>query len=161
MKAVTRMMAPIKRRVMLMIGRGIVRVVNDALKWQEVQVSLLEGEVRDGVERVQQYGFTSHPQVGAEAVVVFLGGNRDHGLVIAVDDRRYRLKNLVAGEVALYDDLGKSVIFKRNGDVHITATRLLVQASVQINGNVEVAGNIHATGTIVDDTGNTNHHTHP
>lgn len=27
-------------------------------------------------------------------------------------------------------------------------------------GNIEVNGNIHATGTIIDDGGNTNHHTH-
>lgn len=32
--------------------------------------------------------------------------------------------------------------------------------TVFINGNVEVKGNIHATGTIIDDSGNTNHHSH-
>ena len=86
---------------------------------------------------------------------MFLGGNRDHGLVIAVDDRRYRLTALAAGEVALYDDLGKTLVLKRNGDIVITATRVVV------NGDLEVNGDVHATGTILDDAGNTNHHTHP
>lgn len=155
MKAVRRMLDPMKRRVMLMVGRAVVRLVNDAPKMQTLQLSLLEGEVRDGVERFQQYGFTAHPLPGAEAAVVFLGGNRNHGIVIAVDDRRYRLTALAAGEVALYDDLGKSLVFKRNGDIEINATRVL------INGNLEVAGNIHATGTILDNAGNSNNHTHP
>lgn len=155
-----RALAPLKRRVMLMVGRGIVRVINDALRWQECQVSLLAGEVRDGVERAQNYGFTAHPHPGAEAIVIFLGGNRDHGVIIAADDRRYRLKGLAAGEVALYDDLGKTIVLKRNGDVHVTASRLLLDGDLQVNGNVEVDGTIHATGTIVDDGGNTNHHTH-
>lgn len=148
-------MAPFKRRIMLMVGRAVLRLVNDGTKLQTLQISLLDGEVRDGVERVQEYGFTSHPLPGAECAAVFLGGNRDHGLVIAIDDRRYRLTALAAGEVALYDDLGKSLVLKRNGDIEITATRVVV------NGDLEVNGDVHATGTVLDDAGNTNHHAHP
>ena len=31
---------------------------------------------------------------------------------------------------------------------------------INFEGNLEVKGNIHATGTIIDDSGNTNHHSH-
>ncbi|WP_431477838.1 phage baseplate assembly protein domain-containing protein [Massilia eburnea] len=58
-------------------------------------------------------GFTSVPKPGAEGVVVFVGGNRDHGLVIAVEDRRFRLKGLASGEVAIYDDQGQKVHLTR------------------------------------------------
>jgi phage baseplate assembly protein V len=33
-------------------------------------------------------------------------------------------------------------------------------SSVNIVGNLEVVGNIHATGSIIDEGGNTNHHSH-
>lgn len=99
-----------------MVGRGVLALVNDAAKMQAVQVKLLDGEVRD-LERFQNYGFTNHPQVGAEVAAVFVGGNRDHGLVLAIDDRRYRLKGLQAGEVAIYDDLGAVIKLSRTGIV--------------------------------------------
>lgn len=158
MRALTRMVAPLKRRVMLMVGRGIVRLVNDSLKLQELQVSLLADEVRNGLEHVQAYGFSAHPHPGAEAVVVFIGGNRDHGLVIAVGDRRYRLTGLAQGEVALYTDEdaagGHRVVLRRGRVVEIVASQ------VNLTGHLSVTGNISATGTIMDAGGNTNHHVH-
>ncbi len=48
------------------------------------------------------------------------------------------------------------------GGTHtIKASRVIIIAPiVTIIGNLEVVGNIHATGTIIDDLGNTNHHSH-
>lgn len=72
------------------------------------------------MERVQNYGFTSHPHPGGatETLALFVGGDRGNGLVIVAGDRRYRLRPLVEGEVALYDDLGQVVHLKRTG-IHI------------------------------------------
>lgn len=137
---INKLTAPIARRVRLMVTRAVVKLVSDSLGIQGVQVSLLADEVRDNVERFQEYGFTSHPVPGAEAIAVCVGGSRDHAVVIAVDDRRYRLKGLAQGEVALYDDLGKKLVFKRNGTIEIT-------------GNVLVVGNITATGKVYDANG--------
>ncbi len=104
-----RVMAPIEGRVRLMLARAIVNLVSDAAQAQEMQIDLLADETHDAVERLQDYGFTSVPHAGAEALVAFVGGLRSHGVVIAVADRRYRLRSLQAGEVALYDDLGNVV----------------------------------------------------
>lgn len=124
MRAMQRVTAPIIRRVRLMVARGVVSLVNDALKVQGVQVQLLAGEVRD-MERLQNYGFTSHPHTGAEACAAFVGGNRDHGIVLAVDDRRYRLQGLARGEVALYTDEDQSgghrIHLKRGNEIHLIA----------------------------------------
>jgi phage gp45-like len=38
-----------------------------------------------------------------------------HPIVLVVGDRRYRLKNLQDGEVAIYDDLGQKVHLTRDG----------------------------------------------
>lgn len=110
------MMGPLGRRVRLMISRAILTAVNDAGGLQVVQVKLLADEVRDSVERFQDYAFTSHPLPGAEGIVACVSGNRDHGVVIVMDDRRYRL-HLQPGEAAMYDDLGHKVHFTRDGIV--------------------------------------------
>lgn len=164
-----RLLNPLRRRVALMIGRGVVRLVNDSLKLQGLQVSLLAGETHDDVERFQEYGFSSHPHPGAEAVLVFAGGNRSHGLVIAVDDRRYRLKGLAEGEVALFDDLGTKLHLKRGGIIEATAsTQITVTAPLAyFSGQIQAAG--HITDNVAAGTGRSmasmrstyNGHTHP
>lgn len=123
------MLGPMLRRLRLAVGRAVVTLVNDGLKLQGVQVALLADEVRDSVERFQNYGLTSHPHAGAEAIVVSVGGNRNHPVVICVDDRRYRLKSLAPGEVALYSDEGDWVWFKRGRTIEINTVNLVVKAS--------------------------------
>jgi len=111
---INKVAAPLARRVGLMVARGVLTLVNDALKLQSVQVKLLDGEVRE-MERFQNYGFSSQPHLGAEVAAVFVSGNRDHGLALAIDDRRYRVTNLQTGEVAIYDDLGHIIRLTRTG----------------------------------------------
>jgi len=149
-KYFARLSAPLARRIRLVIARGFVRLVNDTLKMQGLQVSLLADEVRSDVERFQQYGFTSHPHPNAEAIVVFPGGKRDHGIVIAVDDRRYRLKNLAPGEVALYTDEGDYVWFKRGRNVEVLAgTKVKVTAPLtEIVGNATISGTLSVSGQV-------------
>lgn len=110
-----RLIQPLRRRVMLMVSRAVIKVVNDAGGIQKLQIVGYDGELLEGVERLQEYGLTSVPLGNAEAVATAVGGNRSHTIVIAVDDRRFRLKNLAPGEVALYDDLGQKVHLKRDG----------------------------------------------
>jgi phage gp45-like len=147
-------------RVMMMFGRGVLRGVNDSTGRQQLQVELLKNELRDGVEHMQNYGFTSHP-MGGDVAVAFIGGNREQGIVLVVDDRRYRI-SLEAGEVAMYDDLGNKVELLREM-VKITAVQHLeAQApTIKLIGDLEVVGNITTTGTITNngkDIGSTHRH---
>jgi phage baseplate assembly protein V len=114
-----RFIAPLKRRVMLMIARGIVQATKDG-GLQQIQMTALADEVLDGLEYVEPYGFTSIPEAGAEAVALFLGGNRDHGVVLSVGDRRYRLKGLASSDVALYHKDGTKIVLKGSGKIQIT-----------------------------------------
>jgi phage baseplate assembly protein V len=140
MSPVQRMLAPLQQRIMLMLGRALLTVVNDDAGLQRVQVALLSKETRDDVERFQQYGFTSHPHAGAEAAVVFLGGNRDHPIVLAIDDRRYRVQGLAAGEVAIYtdedqEDGGHRIVFRRGQEIEINAGK---KFTVNVGGGASV-----------------------
>ena len=126
--AAREMLSGLEGRVRGMVARAIVRLVDDAARAQELQLELLADESQDAVERFQNYGLTSVPHRGAEALVVFAGGLRSHGVVLAVEDRRYRLTGLAEGEVALFDDLGNVVKLGRQR-ISITAvTELRVDA---------------------------------
>ena len=126
--AARELLGGLEGRVRGMVARAIVRLVDDARQAQELQLELLADESQDAVERFQNYGLTSVPHAGAEALVVFAGGLRSHGVVLAVEDRRYRLTGLEDGEVALFDDLGNVIKLGREA-VSVTAvTRLTVDA---------------------------------
>jgi len=126
--AAREMLGGLEGRVRGMVARAIVRLVDDARQAQELQLELLAGEGQDAVERFQNYGLTSVPHAGAEALVVFAGGLRSHGVVLAVEDRRYRLTGLEDGEVALFDDLGNVIKLGRER-IDVTAvTELRVEA---------------------------------
>lgn len=132
-RLIIKVMAPLKRRVFLMIGRAVLNIINDTGGIQVVQVKLLEGEPRDGVERMQNYGFTAVPLPGAEGIIACVTGNRDHGVIIAMDDGRHRLKGLKPGESAMYTHLDKEshkhrVYLDENGDLHVMAKNVIVKA---------------------------------
>lgn len=100
--------APLQRRILLMLARGVVQSVS-AGGLQKIQMTGLADEVLDGLEHLEPYGFTSKPKAGAEALALFMGGNRDHGVVVMIADRRTRPQGLAAGDVALWTGSGGQV----------------------------------------------------
>jgi len=136
-------------RVMMMFGRGVLRSVNDSNGRQQLQVELLKNELRDGVEHMQNYGFTSHPK-GGDVAVAFIGGNREQGIALVVDDRRYRI-SLEPGEVAIYDDQGNKIeLLREMIKVTAVAKVQIVAPDIEIIGNLKIQGNIDSTGTITN-----------
>lgn len=171
-RGVRSMLAPIKRRLAMLAARSVVRLVDDTSDRQTLQVEILKAELRDGIERVQNYGFTSHPQTGCDAIILCAGGAREQSIAIVVDDRRYRLK-LQPGEVAVYDDLGNFVQLLRDRihakhtdeikaeaptvrvaatDVIIDATTTTINSDVNVVGNTTFTGTVKANGKSIDDT---------
>lgn len=142
-------------KLRLMVSRAILKLVDDAKQLQELQVSMLDGEARNIVERFQDYGFTSVPFAEAEAIALAVGGSRSHMVVLAVDDRRYRKRDMEEGEVALYTDEGDYIILKRDRIIEVKAgEKLLVDApEAEFTGNVHVAGNITCDGDVSDANG--------
>jgi phage gp45-like len=147
---------PLATRIANMVARALVKNVDDSLKVQILQLGVLADETREGVERIQNYGFTSVPLEGAEAVLLSVGGRRDHGLVIAVDDRRYRLKALENGEVAMYDQTGSKIVMKANGDIQLVPS----SGKVALTGDLDVSGTVTATTDVVGGGKHLKTHTH-
>ena len=163
-REISRLLSPLARRIRMTAARAVISLVNDATKLQKMQVKLLAGEVADRVDRFQQYGFTSVPHVGAEGVFLSLNGSRDQGVVICVDDRRYRLSGLEGGEVALYTDEGDSIVLARGNVIRVNAgVRVEVNAPLAtFSGSVAVAGNVSdANGSMQEMRDLYNGHGHP
>ena len=100
--------------------RGIIdSVIEGAIK--RVAAKGLTGETFSNREFFQQYGLTSRPLAGAECILIREG---NHIVVIASDDRRYRI-SLEAGEVALYDYQGQKVHMKDGNLMDIVCTGTL------------------------------------
>ena len=122
MDSLKAMMEPIKRRIMMAVARAVVRGVTDSGGRQQLQIELMKGELRADVERMQDYGITSVPLPGADAGVVFVAGNREQGIILAVDDRRYRPTGLQPGEVCIYtNQANHRVLMKAGQEIHLTA----------------------------------------
>jgi phage baseplate assembly protein V len=158
----------LSNRLRLVVGRCTIHRANDASKVQTVQVELLKDEVRDGIERYQNYGFTSVPLPGMEGVAVFVGGDRSNGVVLAIGDRLYRLRDLQPGETAMYDDLGQKVHLTRAGIIAATPLNATVSADGDIDltagGKLRlVAPNIeiHATDSLRFDVAGHGQHWYP
>lgn len=143
--------AALGARIFLSIARGTLTRVNDAPKMQTADVRLLHDEAIAGAERFQDYGFTSVPKPAdgtgtAEVVAIFVSGNRSHPIIVRIDDRRYRLKNLQPGESSLYDDQGQQVYVSRSGiQILGGASNLPVTAKVGNTSFVVANGTITAT----------------
>lgn len=158
LRAVRKLLSPLSRRLTLMASRAVISLIQDGARLQGLQLRMLADETMDAVERFQEYGYTSHPHPGAEAISLSLGGRRAHTVVIAVDDRRYRLKALARGEVALYTDEGDTFILKRGNVIEANTATFRVNASAKVELNtplVETTGQIRAKQDITDRTGGT------
>lgn len=133
-KAVSDMVRPLQNKVLLMVGRGIILAVNDGTKIQQLQITLLADEVKDQVESFQHFGFTSNPPQNTECIMVSVAGSRDHGVVIATENRELRLKGLAPGDSAQYNKNGKHIWLK--GD---NAEMLLEKLKIQNSSHEMVA----------------------
>lgn len=136
MEAIRRALDPINRKLRMIAGRAVLSLMSDAFT---AQVKAMDSEVRDGAEIFQQYGFRSQPLPGAEGILLSLGGNRDHTVILCMDDRRYTV-TLEGGECALYDDLGKYIVLKRDGSI-------VVKAATKVRMEVPM---LEVTGEILD-----------
>lgn len=129
-----------------MLARGTVVLVDAAKKLQGLQVRLTAGELKDGAEHFEPYGFTSNPLAGAEVLTAFIGGDRSHAVVLVAADRRYRIQAMASGEVAIYTDEGDHIHFKRGRIIDIETDTLNIKAATAVNIDSPV---INQTGEIV------------
>jgi phage baseplate assembly protein V len=170
-------LATLARRMRLLASRAVIALVDDALKVQGVQISILADEVAEA-QRFQEYGFSSVPLPGAEAIMLSISGVRSHAVVIATDDGRHRKKNMQPGEVSLYTDEGDYILLRRGkiikvhsgGEVDVDAPNVKITASSKITfdtpelhctGKISAVGDVTTVGDVVAGTVSLDQHVHP
>jgi len=138
----------LRNQVMNLIARAVVSLVSDETRTQLMQLGILDtgpddddAETIEDGERIQQYGVSSVPLPGAEAVVLFPGGDRSHPLIVAVDDRRYRPTGRPQGEVTIYTDEGDEIHLARGHQITIKTTgQVVIDApSIKLGGSMLTA----------------------
>lgn len=144
-RTISTALRPLARRIENILARALVTAVSGG-RLQVLQVSILDGEVKDGVQHYEPAGFTSHPVSGAEALVLFPDGIRTHAIAAVVTDRRCRPADLQPGEAAVFcpgDGLaqiraerdgtirirGKRIVLEADGDIALTASGQLLEES--------------------------------
>ena len=163
MTAATGAMERLKRAIQALAGRGRVTTSDDSGNAQLLQVKLGALELRDNTPRLAEFGFTSRPPVGADAVLVFIGGDRSNGVVIATGDQKSRPRDLEEGETKVYDLFGKFIHFTKDGGIIIeannspvtvnNATTVTITAAAKVRmvtPLLEVTGDIKAGGNVSD-----------
>lgn len=173
----SRLLGGLQRGISNMLVRAVVRRLNSSSKNQMLQIQMIADELKDNIEHLEPYGFTSAAHTGAEAFAAFPDGDRSHGVVLVVADRRYRIKGLKDGEVAIYSDEGDSIILKRDNKIEVNTKQFIVNAEektvfntplIETNAKIKALGNIESASDVKDKTGTMeamrdqfNGHTHP
>jgi phage baseplate assembly protein V len=151
------------RRILMVVGRGRIKTGRDDGPAQLLQVRLGQLETVDNIPRLAEYGFQSMPPADTDAIVLFAGGNRSDGVIIATGSQKYRMRSLKTGEVSISDDQGQSVYLTRTGIVingggfpitlENAPTITLDSAHVKVTGNASIGTG--ATGTFTTPMGDT------
>ncbi len=137
MTALARILNPLKQRILLLIGRGLIQALRQTQGLPELAAELLRGEARDNLVLMQDFGLASLPPAGGECVVLFPGGDRSLGLVVATDDRTRRPQDLAEGDCAIYsagDHETQHRVWLRAGD----RTVLMVGGGVEVRADQEM-----------------------
>lgn len=151
------------RRLQLLAAQGVATLVGPDV----VQTKVLDGELIKA-KRVEPYGLSYRPKPGAQAYVIFPGGDRALGLALVIGDKQYQME-LAEGEVALHDDEGNFVKLGRGGAVTVKASASItldapvvtvtgvlnaqqavnVSGALTANGGAEVQGSLQNNGVNV------------
>lgn len=128
---------PLVSRLRAMVTRGTVAAADEARKLRHLQIKGRDGD--DDAEHFEPYGFTSRAKPGAEVLVVNVGGDGSHPVVIVAADRRYRVTGLESGEVCLHDDQGQRITLYRDR-VEVEAPVVVVNSPAVYMGGPGPAG---------------------
>lgn len=134
------------RRLRLLMTFARQLRVDDSGDLQIMQIEGLLGELRDDVPRIGEWGIASTPPADSQLVVIALGADRGQLVVIGVEDRKTRRKNIPAGAVELYSA-------HATARIRIDAAGVISIDGTQLNGttgpvvlNVTGAVTVNASG---------------
>lgn len=123
---------------------------------QKAQINGLADETLNEIDVMQQFGFTSHLPADTQVVVVPIGGTTSGAVIVASENKTYRVLNLEEGEVAIYDKSGSTITLKKGKVVNINCDKLNITCSdmkidsstLSITSETTHTGNMNFTGAV-------------
>ncbi|WP_186247321.1 phage baseplate assembly protein V [Burkholderia gladioli] len=161
-------MTGILDRIRNLFGRGRVTLVDDSGPVQIVQLRMNGLEVPAGRYRVPEFGFSSNPPIGSDALALHVAGDRSAGAVVGTNHQQSRPRGLAPGESILYSQDGKCIYLKdgaivveaKGQDVVVNdAANITLNCSgdctMNIGGKLDVVapGGVNFTTPLVGSTG--------
>jgi phage baseplate assembly protein V len=138
-----RLLNPIRKQISLILGRALLSALDDSKGLQLLQVSILSDELKDGIERVQNYGFTSNPPPGSEVLLGRIGGSTDQTIAISVDSSKDRKKSLSTEDVAVYRKGGDYILLSSDKVEIFSSKKIILNCS-----DVTLGGGSGGTGVV-------------
>lgn len=147
------------RRILNAMSIGTITQVNDTGPVQKAQVKVGYLEIHDDRPVVQQFGLSSVPPLGCDAVVIYVAGNRSSGVIIGTNHQATRPTGRAPGETTLFNSSGMSIYLSAagivingggvpvhlvNGDLHVDGA---VVAGFGGADQVTLQGHRHGVGT--------------
>lgn len=146
--------AEILRRHRSLMRRVYITQTDDTGKVRTAQIQGIAGQVNDGVENLEQYGFSGNPPAAQppecpEGIKIEIGGDPAHPIVICAFDRRDRPVNLKPGEAVMYNHWGDYAKCSSGGNftVHAGAKVTIDAPDAEFKGNVVVDGSLNVSKT--------------
>jgi phage gp45-like len=131
-----------------LLGRGRIKLIDDSGPVQKAQVDVgPQGYgVRDNTPVLGMYGLASRPPKDSDAIVLFLGGDRTDGVVIATGRQVGRLLSLIEGEAALVNQVRNTFAkLADDGKLHINCD-VVIDGDLQVTGDGALGGDLAVAG---------------
>ncbi len=119
---------PLAEKINNIVSKCTINKIYDKSKTQTMQIELYTDEVREKVEHWQSYGFSSHVPKESEGICLFLGGERDRGIIIATEDKNSRINNLEEGEACIYTKERDKIHLKKGNLIEIETKNIQINA---------------------------------
>lgn len=121
-------------RLMNMASRGTIVEDDNSKGIQQGKIRGQHGEEIPKVQRWEQFGLTSRPPAGADALILSINGTRDSAQMVALSAPGTRPTDGAAGSTTLYDAAGNKVYLDNGGNIVIegSATITIKAADVAI-----------------------------
>ncbi len=166
-KELERLIDIFRTKLFLIINRAVIRSFEYSTPISKARIEALKDEQLKNIEYFQHFGFTSAPPEGSEAILLSPSGNRAGAIIIATENRTYRIKTLASGECIIYDKNGNyahikadKMLIHHSAEVEIDAPlttctgNLVVEGNAEIGGSCEIGGSLTVTGSISSTSGN-------
>ena len=108
----------------------ITRVVISSVNTDQavfILTAKLRGQTNDKkIPIIQQFGFSSVPPKGSQAIVAHLSGAADSPVAIATQHDESQMQGMLEGDSALFDDRDQYLILTEEGAKLVTADKFIV-----------------------------------